>query len=843
MEALNLSFHSTFLHGRELFQGRVTRPGDCLPGKSHYNRFRICVSSLQHQDNYRKIGSAALTGLDPQMKKWVVTFATLILSACYSVTAQSAPLTSLHQIHLLSNEQAAGKLPVDFEATVTYYRNYERTLFVQEGPDAVYVQAPTEFDFVPGDRVRIQGSTRSSFHPIVFAASITRIGHADLPPATMAMFADLSHARFDSLLVQVRAQILAADVTISSDRPSTRMSVLIEGAPADVQLDNADAQALAGLLDADVLITGVASGVFDGKMEMTGALLHISSLKDIQVLKTSPEDPWTVPLTSIDQLFGAFDEKSESHRIRVKGVITYYFPGSSIVLQDGSRSIWINTHTREKFAVGDGAEATGFPDVHDGFLRLANGEVRVTHRSVPIVPVKANWTDLAQSHYIFNIVSVDAKVVAEVREAARDVYVLSNEGHLFSANYRHPEQRAFRAVPLDPLKSIPLGSTVRVTGICLVEDPNPYNGAVPVDLLMRSSDDIAVIARPSLITVANLLRLIAVLAFAILIAAIWVGLLRRRIRRQSQALAQRAADEAANERHNAQVEQRRSRILEDINGSRPLAEILEEITSMVSFSLRGVPCWCEITDGARLGQVHAASDTNRLERQEISARSGPPLGALFVSFGPNDAPFETERQAMINGARLATLAIETRRLYSDLVHRSEFDLLTDVHNRFALDKQLQNLIPYVRQNAGIFGLIFVDLDDFKQVNDVNGHRIGDLYLQEVAARMKRQLRAGDLLARLGGDEFAVLVPAARTRHDVQDIASRLRHCFDMPFEMEKGVVLRGSASIGVALYPADGYTADSLFSAADAAMYVAKNTRRELIPGEDGRTSSPPVRS
>jgi diguanylate cyclase (GGDEF)-like protein len=573
-------------------------------------------------------------------------------------------------------------------------------------------------------------------------------------------------------------------------------------------------------------------------MEMTGALLHVSSLKDIKVLKGSPGNPWTVPLTPIDQLFAAFDDNSLSRRIRVKGVITYYFPGSSIVLQDGSRSIWINTHTRESFTVGDAAEATGFPDVRDGFLRLANGEIRVTHRTEPIVPVKTSWLDLAQSRYIFNIVSIDAKVVAEVREAARDVYVLSNEGHLFSAIYRHPEQRVFRGVPLEPLKSIPLGSTVRATGICLVEDPNPYNGAVPVDLLMRSSDDIAVIAHPSLITVANLLRLVVVLAVAMLIAVFWVGMLRRRVRRQSAALAKRAADEAAHERHNAQIEQRRSRILEDINGSRPLAEILEEITSMVSFSLGGVPCWCEITDGARLGQVHAANGVNRLERQEISARLGPPLGGLFVSLDSHESPTETERQAMINGARLATLAIETRRLYSDLVHRSEFDLLTDVHNRFSLDKQLESLIPYVRKNAGIFGLIFVDLDDFKQVNDVHGHRIGDLYLQEVAARMKRQLRAGDLLARLGGDEFAVLVPTARMRGDVQDIASRLRHCFDMPFEMEKGVILSGSASIGVALYPEDGYTADSLLSAADAAMYVAKNTRRELVSGEDTASSS-----
>ena len=114
-------------------------------------------------------------------------------------------------------------------------------------------------------------------------------------------------------------------------------------------------------------------------------------------------------------------------------------------------------------------------------------------------------------------------------------------------------------------------------------------------------------------------------------------------------------------------------------------------------------------------------------------------------------------------AGLATLAIETSRLYCDLVHRSEFDLLTDVPNRFSMEKTLDTLIQDARQSAGIFGLIYIDLNEFKQVNDAYGHQAGDLYLQEMVRRMKRQLRPGDTLARLGGDEFAVLVSGAQSR--------------------------------------------------------------------------------
>jgi diguanylate cyclase (GGDEF)-like protein len=134
-------------------------------------------------------------------------------------------------------------------------------------------------------------------------------------------------------------------------------------------------------------------------------------------------------------------------------------------------------------------------------------------------------------------------------------------------------------------------------------------------------------------------------------------------------------------------------------------------------------------------------------------------------------------------------------------------------------------IARARENASIFGLIYVDLDEFKQVNDQYGHRVGDLYLQEASRRMKRQLRSADLLARIGGDEFAVLLPLVHNRSEVEEIALRLDNCFTAPYMVE-GCVLHGTASIGIAIYPDDGSTKDSLLSAADAAMYVTKHIKQ-----------------
>jgi diguanylate cyclase (GGDEF)-like protein len=375
------------------------------------------------------------------------------------------------------------------------------------------------------------------------------------------------------------------------------------------------------------------------------------------------------------------------------------------------------------------------------------------------------------------------------------------------------------------MKPMPVGSTVSVTGICILEDSNPFDANVPFDLMMRSYDDIVMIARPSLLSVRNLVRLLSVTVVMMLALTAWGWTLKRKVHRQSAILATRAAAEAEAERQNARLQRHRSRILEDINGPRPLAEVLEGITELVSFQLHGAPCWCEVVDGARLGADPGDTSDKRIVQEPIPSRTGPPLGAIFAAIDPSSPPVANEKEVFFLGSRLAILAIENRRLYSDLIHRSEFDLLTDIHNRFSLDKRLDTMIARAREEAGVFGLVYVDLDEFKQVNDLYGHRVGDRYLQEVCLRMKRQLRSADLLARVGGDEFVVLVPAARNRTDVEEIASRLDHCFHAPFQVE-GYVLHGTASVGIALYPEDGPTKDGLLSAADAAMYVAKHWKK-----------------
>ncbi|HEY3704909.1 MAG TPA: GGDEF domain-containing protein [Terracidiphilus sp.] len=758
-----------------------------------------------------------------QMRKWIDRTVLLLGLALMPALHAAAPVTSLAEIHRLSNAQAAAHLAVDFDATVTFYRPYEGTLFVEDGNAGIYVRPERTYSLAPGDRVHIHGITHESFRPFIATAEIKVVGQAALPKPPMITFDALIQAQYDCRFVKVHGTVISADIVTSSDRPSTTLQVSMDGGIAEVQIESNDPDALSSMLDAEIEATGVASGRFDGKMEMTGTLLHTQYLSQVNIVKPQKMNPWSVPLTPMDEIMTKYHVSNQSSRVRVQGTVTYFIPGSAVVLQNGIRSLWINTHATDGVRIGDLAEATGLPGLHDGFLRIVNGEILDSQKAVAVEAVPVTWQDLTQSHHVFDLVSIEANVVEEVREGGQDQYVLVSDGHLFSAIYRHPIVSSTNGSSVPPMKRIPPGSRVRVTGICVLEDSNPFNVRVPFDLLIRSFDDVAIVARPSPLTVANLIKTVGLLLVLVVAIFAWGWMLKRKVERQSTILARRSEADAAMARHNTEIERRRSCVLEDINGTRPLSELLEEITELVSFRLKGAACWCQVTGGATLGGYQSDLSGRRLIKEEIPARAGEPLGYLYAAMDAEAIPDDDEKLAFFQGTRLATLAIETRRAFTDLVYRSEFDLLTDVHNRFSLEKQLDGLIERAKQQAAVFGLIYVDLDEFKQVNDVYGHRVGDLYLQEVCARMKSQLRSADLLARLGGDEFAAIVPVARGRGDVDEIASRLESCFDEPFELE-GYVLHGSASLGVALYPEDGATRDSLLTSADAAMYVSKHT-------------------
>jgi diguanylate cyclase (GGDEF)-like protein len=171
-------------------------------------------------------------------------------------------------------------------------------------------------------------------------------------------------------------------------------------------------------------------------------------------------------------------------------------------------------------------------------------------------------------------------------------------------------------------------------------------------------------------------------------------------------------------------------------------------------------------------------------------------------------------------AQVAT-ALENSRLVQRLDHESRHDPLTGLANRVYFNDSLERALATQPQTMAV---LLLDLDRFKEVNDTLGHHLGDLLLQQVAARLRQQIRSADLLARLGGDEFAVFLLDA-TAESALDTAGRIGQALSEPLLLD-GISVEVSASIGVALSPQHGQSALTLLQRADVAMYEAKKTHR-----------------
>lgn len=163
---------------------------------------------------------------------------------------------------------------------------------------------------------------------------------------------------------------------------------------------------------------------------------------------------------------------------------------------------------------------------------------------------------------------------------------------------------------------------------------------------------------------------------------------------------------------------------------------------------------------------------------------------------------------------------------------ANYDTLTGLPNRTLFREHLKHAVVQARRNNQLVGLMFVDLDRFKPVNDTYGHHVGDLLLAAVGKRLQSSLREGDTVSRLGGDEFTVILEGVESPDDVNVIAESLIRSLAQPFHIEERELFIG-ASIGMVVFPNDGENIDDLLKSADIAMYRAKSAGRNCAKRYD----------
>ncbi|MBW2476948.1 MAG: EAL domain-containing protein [Deltaproteobacteria bacterium] len=168
---------------------------------------------------------------------------------------------------------------------------------------------------------------------------------------------------------------------------------------------------------------------------------------------------------------------------------------------------------------------------------------------------------------------------------------------------------------------------------------------------------------------------------------------------------------------------------------------------------------------------------------------------------------------------------ERKKAEEEVQRLAHFDILTGQPNRYLLQERLHHALVQAQRDESKVGVLFVDLDHFKWVNDTLGHAAGDQLLIKVARKLQGCVRQGDTVARLGGDEFVIVLQGVGSDEELPHFAQRFIEVLSTPINLG-GVEVMNSASIGIAIYPLDGKDVDTLLRNADTAMYVAKDHGR-----------------
>jgi signal transduction histidine kinase len=432
--------------------------------------------------------------------------------------------------------------------------------FVQDSTAGIYVEGRNAGHprVVFGQLVEIEGITGpGKFAPIVSATSVRVLGKGALPAAKLSPFSHFARGQLDSQWEEVRGILRSVAIDRTSWREMTlAMRVASEGGEFNVRVPIEREQDFSSWVDSEVLIEGVCGSLYTADRQLSGILFYVPRLSFIKIEAPAPE-------VSVSGLLRFSPSASTRHRVRVRGVVTYQQVGRALFIQAQGKGLRVLTEQATTLAIGDVVDVLGFPATGESAPVLEDAAFhRLAHETAP-EPIALNL-DSPWEEFDGALVGVQA-VLLNREVKADSVRLLLQDGQtVFEASLIG--DRSGRE-----LASLPLNSKVNVVGICLVRSGGLWHTPESFRLLLRSPQDIVVVAKPSWWNLPHTLWVLAITSGALLIVLAWVVVLGRRVREQMAIIRHRL-------RHGAVLEER-NRI------ARELHDTLEQELSGITMQL------------------------------------------------------------------------------------------------------------------------------------------------------------------------------------------------------------------------------------------------------------------
>jgi len=466
-------------------------------------------------------------------------------------------LTSIGQLRGLSKEQANRHYPVHVRGVVTFFHiappdlaprdgELSTNFFIQDASGGNWVRIePGSAPLKAGYLVEVDGLTeQAEFAPDIVHARWRVLGRAPLPQAVRSEFGQLASTEEDSRWVEIQGIVRSAGMV----KQDLRIEVAMDGGRVSAYVPDFRAGVPAGLIDAKVRLQGVCGAIFNVKNQLRGVTLFVPSMEQVHILKRGADDPFSLPVRSIDSVLRFTAGGAAGHRVRLQGRVTLQRPRRFLFLQDGDGSMRVESRQALRLQPGQKVDAVGFPEIATFGPVLREATLRASADIDKLQPEATTGQAILEDRKDGVLVQIDAKLLDRTTAPGEQILIAASGGAVIQAELEEPAAN-MRLARLQP------GSVVRLTGVTSLRDEADGSPGA-IHLLLRSARDITILSKPSWLTFRRAAWGIAGMAGLVIAIAAWLAVLRRKLSQQTRIIQQRLETESALEKRYRQLFER-----------------------------------------------------------------------------------------------------------------------------------------------------------------------------------------------------------------------------------------------------------------------------------------------